>query len=145
MGPVTTRSVPPARSEGARTPVTASFGLPLDHGHVGPPVGAAEAADREDDDEEDHAGGGRDPARLVPGPGRQPGGEPLQRAFHELLLASPVHPAVGGQRRRQLPSAAILQICANSSASRLAPPTRAPSTSGPARMPAVFAAFTDPP
>ncbi len=60
--------------------------------------------------------------------------------------AVPPDPVCGRRRSAvQLPSAACRQIPANSSASRLAPPTSAPSTSGPARIPAVFPAFTDPP
>src|SRR3954451_15969252 len=43
------------------------------------------------------------------------------------------------------PPAAIAHSCANSSASRLAPPTRAPSMSGSATISPTVFAFTDPP
>ena len=128
----------PSASEGARTPSTAaSAPSPSTGTDV---AGVAAAA-------------GSWPPRRPPGRPRRPGrrsGRGCRAATTGVdarpapaCCSRPPLPAAAGSG--QLPSAAIRQICANSSASRLAPPTRAPSTSGPARIPAVFAAFTDPP
>src|SRR5918997_5256720 len=132
--PVTTRSVPPGASEGARTPVTPVSGPPPKTGRVGPssPAPAQLTADPTTS------------RTTAATPATRPRVLRAQAGPRSSVFSTPPAPRPSGGGG-QPTSAAVPQICANSSASRLAPPTSAPSTSGPARIPAVLAAFTDPP
>src|SRR3954469_17655876 len=136
MGPATTRSVPPAVVDGARTPVTPASGPPPWTGTstvpLAPPLQLTARTTTRTTTESPPS------SRCPDRPRAQPGTR--SRTLPPAPPPAAVQPGGG-----QPPSAAIGQIDANSSASRLAPPTRAPSMSGPARIPAVLPALPDPP
>jgi len=90
------------------------------------------------------------PADLPPLPGSAPTGagpgSGQARIHRKWLSVHPTHPkATFGKSGRPASQPAFLQSAAKPSESRLAPPTRAPSTSGCDISSATFFAFTDPP
>src|SRR5690606_41831602 len=105
-----------------------------------------------------HARAGRrsaaraDPQRPGPTPaGAGPGATPA-KVMGVRRTRLPADAGPGHRRRPILPrgyrapaASPNRQIAANSSASRLAPPTRAPSMSRSAMIPAMLLAFTEPP